>query len=88
MELPADSGASKGAGSGADTLGGGEDMKRAYHEMKKAYDDMKLLLKKSMGECMRLSDEVVKLEGQVGAGGRWTIGGCGLLHDTRSPNEH
>ncbi len=31
-----------------------------------AYNDMKALLKKSMDECVRLSEEVVKLEGQVG----------------------
>ena len=30
--------------------------------MKKAYDDMKSLLKKSMDECVRLSEEVVRLE--------------------------
>ncbi|GFH19344.1 predicted protein, partial [Haematococcus lacustris] len=38
------------------------DMRKAYNEMKRAYDDMRQLLKKSMDECVRLSDEVVKLE--------------------------
>jgi hypothetical protein len=33
--------------------------------LQKAYDDMKLLLKKSMDECVRLSDEVMRLETQV-----------------------
>mmetsp|Transcript_2916 Transcript_2916/g.6376 ORF Transcript_2916/g.6376 Transcript_2916/m.6376 type:complete len:835 (-) Transcript_2916:499-3003(-) len=52
-----------GAGGASGSHGGGsEDMRRAYNDMKKAYDDMKGLLKKSMDECMRLSEEVVRLE--------------------------
>jgi hypothetical protein len=37
-----------------------EDVRHAYAEMKKAYDDMKTLLKKSMDECVRLSEEVMR----------------------------
>ncbi|GAX77006.1 hypothetical protein CEUSTIGMA_g4453.t1 [Chlamydomonas eustigma] len=40
----------------------GDDIRHAYAEMKKAYDDMKTLLKKSMDECVRLSEEVMRLE--------------------------
>ena len=45
-------------GGGVSSGTGDGDMKRAYAEMKKAYDDMKALLRKSMDECVRLSEEV------------------------------
>ena len=37
-----------------------DDVRRAYNEMKKAYDDMKGLLTKSMNECVRLSEEIMR----------------------------
>ena len=48
------------------------ELRRAYAEMKKAYDDMKGLLRKSMDECVRLSEEVSEC--------RWII----AIQSTRS----
>ena len=53
----------KSAPAGRDVAGASSaaedgELRRAYAEMKKAYDDMKGLLRKSMDECVRLSEEV------------------------------
>lgn len=37
-----------------------DDLRRAYADMKRAYDDMKGLLNKSMKECVRLSEEIMR----------------------------
>eukprot|EP00967_Tisochrysis_lutea_P004978 scaffold5894_cov19-Tisochrysis_lutea.AAC.8 len=56
-----------------------QEMRHAYMEMKDAYGEMKQLLMKSMSECMRLSEDVGKLEGQQGYGKAGGAGVPGIL---------
>ncbi|GIL47021.1 hypothetical protein Vafri_3858 [Volvox africanus] len=51
-----------GPGAGRSAFESDADLRKAYADMKQAYDDMKSLLKKSMDECVRLSEEVVRVE--------------------------
>eukprot|EP00198_Chlamydomonas_reinhardtii_P001621 XP_001690957.1 predicted protein [Chlamydomonas reinhardtii] len=62
---PASGSSTASAGAGAATSAGPDtdaDLRKGYADMKKAYEDMKSLLKKSMDECVRLSEEVVRVE--------------------------
>ncbi|KAG1663913.1 hypothetical protein FOA52_002677 [Chlamydomonas sp. UWO 241] len=54
-----------GGGGGGGVPAGEADVRRAYTDMKRAYDDMKGLLRKSMGECERLCEEVVRSESDM-----------------------
>ncbi|MEW5298588.1 MAG: hypothetical protein WDW36_001693 [Sanguina aurantia] len=42
-----------------------EDLRRGFTDMKQAYDEMRGLLKNSMEQCMKLSDDVVRLDHQA-----------------------